>query len=76
MSGEEVLTHEQLELEALYLGLRTTRGVDAALTFSGGRRRALLEELLRDDYVKIQGQHVVPTTRGFLVADRLAAVLS
>ncbi len=76
VSGKEVLTPEQLELEALYLGLRTTRGVDAALMFSGGRRRVLLAELLRDDYVKIQGQHVVPTTRGFLVADRLAAVLS
>jgi hypothetical protein len=44
--------------------------------FSSSERRMLLGEMLRADYVKHEGQHVVPTTRGFLVADRLAAVLS
>lgn len=76
VGGEEVLTPEQLELEALYLGLRTRSGVDAALMFSSGKRRMLLEEMLRADYLQHDGQRVVPTTRGFLVADRLAAALS
>jgi len=76
VSGEEVLTPEQLELEALYLGLRTRRGVEDTLLFSSSKRRALLAELLRENYVKIEGQKVVPTTKGFLVADRLAAVLT
>jgi oxygen-independent coproporphyrinogen-3 oxidase len=74
--GEEVLTSEQLELESLCLGLRTTGGVERALLSSTSRRRALLDELLRADYVKLQGQKVVSTTKGFLVADRLAAALS
>jgi oxygen-independent coproporphyrinogen-3 oxidase len=74
--GEEVLTPEQLELESLCLGLRTTGGVASELLLSTSRRRALLDELLRADYVKLQGQKVVSTTKGFLVADRLAAALS
>jgi oxygen-independent coproporphyrinogen-3 oxidase len=76
VSGEEVLTPEQLELEALYLGLRTTRGVDDTLLFSSSRRRMLLGEMLRADYVRREGQKVIPTTKGFLVADRMAAILS
>ena len=76
VSGEEVLTPEQLELESLYLGLRTTEGVEGTLLFSSSNRRALLAELLRADYVRLKGQKVVPTTKGFLVADRLAGVLS
>jgi oxygen-independent coproporphyrinogen-3 oxidase len=76
VSGEELLTPEQLELESLCLGLRTTGGVDEALLFSSSRRRALLAELLRSEYVRLEGRRVVPTSRGFLVADRLAAALS
>jgi oxygen-independent coproporphyrinogen-3 oxidase len=76
VSGEEMLTPEQLELESLYLGLRTTGGVESALLISTSRRRVLLDELLRANYVKMQGQKVVSTSKGFLVADRLAAALS
>ncbi len=76
VSGEEVLTPGQLELESLCLGLRTCGGVDEALLFSSGRRRALLTELLRAGYVRHECRRVMPTTRGFLVADRLAAALS
>jgi oxygen-independent coproporphyrinogen-3 oxidase len=76
VSGEELLTPEQLELEALCLGLRTSVGVDNKFLFSNSRRRTLLAELLRANYVTIEGQKVIPTTKGFLVADRLAAVLS
>jgi oxygen-independent coproporphyrinogen-3 oxidase len=76
VSGEETLTPEQLELESLCLGLRTIGGVDNELLSSCDRRRALLAELLRSEYVRLEGRRVVPTTRGFLVADRLAAALS
>lgn len=76
VSGEEMLTPEQRELEALYLGLRTIGGVDSELLVSSSRRRVLLAELLRANYVTIDGRHVVPTAKGFLVADRMAAMLS
>lgn len=76
VSGEEILTADQLELESLCLGLRTTGGVERALFSSTSRRRALLDELLRANYVTMQGQKVVSTTKGMLVADRLAAALS
>jgi oxygen-independent coproporphyrinogen-3 oxidase len=74
--GEEVLTPEQLELESLCLGLRTAGGVESALLLSTSRRRALLDELLRANYVTMRGQKVVSTAKGLLVADRLAAALS
>ena len=71
VSGEETLTREQLELESLYLGLRTSGGVTLDQVTANGGYKALLSELLQADYVKVIDQKVVPTRKGFLVADRL-----
>ena len=71
VGGEETLTREQLELESLYLGLRTSGGVNLEQVTANGGYKTLLSELLQGDYVKVIDQKVVPTRKGFLVADRL-----
>ena len=71
VSGDEHLTSGQRELESLFLGLRTKGGVTLSRLTANGKSNALLSELLRADYVKVIDQHVIPTRKGFLVADRL-----
>lgn len=75
VSGEEQLTREQLDLESLYLGLRTSAGVDLARINGDIASDTILRSLLREDYLKITGQTLLPTRKGFLVADRLAGAL-
>lgn len=71
VSGEEHLTRQQRELESLFLGLRTSGGVALSQLTAKGEGDALLAELLQEDYVRIIDRQVVPTRKGFLVADRL-----
>lgn len=71
VEGAEVLSAEQLALESLYLGLRTGDGIDLVQVRSCNSTDTVLPQLLKDDYVKIIGARVVPTKKGFLVADRL-----
>lgn len=68
---EERLSAEQLRLESLMLGFRTRSGVALKdLSLNQGRRKVLtaLEETGK---IIRQGGRMVPTTEGFLVADRL-----
>jgi oxygen-independent coproporphyrinogen-3 oxidase len=74
VSGKEHLTREQLDLESLYLGLRTSAGVDLTRLNDRSACEAVLPGLLKEDYVALIGQRMVPTRKGFLVADRLAGV--
>ena len=71
VAGSEQLSAEQFALESLYLGLRTRDGIDLARVRSSHITDTVLPQLLKDDYVKIIGARVVPTKKGFLVADRL-----
>jgi oxygen-independent coproporphyrinogen-3 oxidase len=71
VAGAEVLSAEQLALEALFLGLRTRDGIDRAQAGSSPDTDTVLRTLLKDGYVQIAGSRVVPTKKGFLVADLL-----
>ena len=71
VSGEEKLTRDQHDLESLYLGLRTRGGVTLSQLTANKGGNALLKELLQADYVRVIDQQVIPTRKGFLVADRL-----
>ena len=71
VEGSEQLSAEQFALESLYLGLRTRDGIDLARVRSSHSTDTVLPQLLKDEYVKIIGARVVPTKKGFLVADRL-----
>ena len=71
VAGEELLSEEQARLETLLLGLRTKTGiVRKDLSGSADMDRSL-RRLAQQGYVSVIGDRVIPTRKGFLVADRL-----
>jgi oxygen-independent coproporphyrinogen-3 oxidase len=78
IEASEILTMEQLQLEALYLGLRTTKGIHLRnyaaryrcdlLTQKADRLAALQDEGL----IAIEDGYLHPTRAGLAVADALA----
>lgn len=73
--GSEILTETERSFEDLILGFRTMEGVSRALA-DGTRASALVESLEKEGFVKTKGDRIVPTTKGFLVADRLPLLFS
>ena len=71
VSGEEMLTAEQLRIESLFLGLRTCNGFECSDFEEKDGFRKQLERLLEEGYVRVSGRWIMPTRKGFLVADRL-----
>jgi oxygen-independent coproporphyrinogen III oxidase len=80
IEGAETLTTEQLRLEALFLGLRTKKGVclkkfveqygcDLAV-----EKREVLDRLQEEGLVAINEGYLVPTRAGLAVADGLALI--
>jgi putative oxygen-independent coproporphyrinogen III oxidase len=77
--GSETLSDEQLASEALMLGLRTAAGVDLEILDRRygldlvERNRLLVEGLVAQGQLRVEGARIIPTLTGWLVADRLAA---
>ncbi len=67
----EDLTDEQQRLESLSLGLRTREGVDLPLLRTWPGSEEVVARLQSDELVEICEGRVVPTTKGFVVADSL-----
>ncbi len=76
----ETLTMEQLRLEALYLGLRTRKGI-----FLQGfknqyhydlffEKKKILAKLEEEGFISIEDGYLYPTQRGFAVADSLSLI--
>jgi oxygen-independent coproporphyrinogen-3 oxidase len=74
IAGRELLSDEQFELERLYLGLRTRRGV--RLPDLPETALPLVEELRKARLVRVRGNRLYPSRRGYLVADSLPVLLS
>ena len=70
-SGEERLSGEQIRAERLMLGFRMKLGVEMAILKEHSGWEETLEELLDISLVSIEGDRVVPTVEGYLVADQL-----
>ncbi|OQY50465.1 MAG: coproporphyrinogen III oxidase [Desulfobacteraceae bacterium 4572_87] len=71
IDGSEILTKEQLHLEALALGFRTRRGVDLeSLTRIPSWEKVLLM-LRKKGLLKMDHGRAVPTRRGYLLADSM-----
>jgi oxygen-independent coproporphyrinogen III oxidase len=74
----EELTPEDLALEALMLGLRTADGIDLdAFRQRYGvdlqkRNEPLIERLVREGLLRIEGELLIPTLEGLAVTDSLA----
>ncbi len=72
----EVLSEEQLDLEALALGLRTSDGIGLRAPGGGLRWGKALDELRRSHLVSVTNGRIQPTRKGFLVADSLPLMFS
>ena len=76
----EILTMEQLRLEALYLGLRTKKGVSLQdfenkyhydlLT----EKKEILDKLEEEGFISIQDGYLCPTQTGLVIADSLSLI--
>ena len=70
-AGEEVLSPDQLRLESLLLGFRNRGGVAVDQLRLNPTRRAVLAELEASQKINRQKNRLIPTPRGYLLADRL-----
>jgi oxygen-independent coproporphyrinogen-3 oxidase len=82
ISDREKLTSQQMIMEGIYLGLRTTRGIDLVRfekmfgikllkTFEGQ-----LGELEKEKYIKLTHTHCALTPKGMAYHDSIAAMLT
>ncbi|MFH1488245.1 MAG: radical SAM family heme chaperone HemW [Pseudomonadota bacterium] len=75
VEDRECLTPEQLRLESVALGFRTSEGFpqgEISEDIPAGERLSLLE---REGFLRVQERRVLPTRKGLLVADRLPTFL-
>jgi oxygen-independent coproporphyrinogen-3 oxidase len=69
--GSEALSPDQLRLERLFLGLRTSDGVSLEDAFPGFQINGSLESMVKNHLITICGERLTPTRQGFLMADQL-----
>lgn len=70
-AGHEDLTAEQLRLERLYLGFRTKIGVSKSDIEESDNAGQTLLDLVAADILEIIEDRLVPTSKGYLIADHL-----
>ncbi|HOS60653.1 MAG TPA: hypothetical protein PK661_11195, partial [Syntrophorhabdaceae bacterium] len=71
IDGFEILSDEQLRLERLLLGFRTKFGVAIRDVKDNQSFEQTLLRLQRRRIVKVVNDKIVPTVKGFLIANRL-----
>ncbi len=67
----ERLTRRQLDLERLYLGFRTGKGLPLEFLGRFPSWEKSLERLVRESFISVEGDSAVPTVKGYLFADSL-----
>ena len=80
VEGSEMLSSEQLQLETLFLGLRTKAGIN--LKYFKGRfgidlpltRKAMIDALIENNFVEFKDGFLRPTIKGMAIADSLALI--
>ena len=76
----EILTMDQLRLEALYLGIRTKKGVhfqDFKNSYDYDfftEKRKMLDKLQEEGFISIENGHLHPTPAGLAIADSLSLI--
>ena len=75
VEGSENLSAEQLTFETVFLGLRTTDGFSQDVLAHDHRMGEALSRLKSSGFVTVDNGRVIPTRKGFLVADSLAGTL-
>jgi len=71
IEDKEILTEKQKKLESLFLGLRTKTGIDLSLIDHQEKTNSIIQELTASDLIKIENNRLIPTLKGFAVADSL-----
>jgi putative oxygen-independent coproporphyrinogen III oxidase len=71
VAGEESLTPDQIRLERLCLGFRTREGVSLATIREHPGGDAIVATLTQAGLVRVEGDRVMATASGLVVADRL-----
>jgi putative oxygen-independent coproporphyrinogen III oxidase len=71
VEGYEDLTGEQLRLERLYMGFRRREGLPRADLDGSDQARRTLRQLLESGLVTASNGRIIPTRKGYLVADHL-----
>lgn len=71
LAGSEDLTPEQIVLERISLGFRTSGGVDLGLISASPEAARALSILKKESLIEIAGGRAAPTLNGLLVADEL-----
>jgi len=80
VESEEFLTPDQLKLETLFLGLRTSEGIDLKLYKKKfgidllADKKNVIESLVNNQFVEVKNGHLRPTLAGMAVADSMALV--
>ena len=80
VENEEILSAEQLKLEALFLGLRTKVGIDLKLyKIRYGAdlledKKTIIESLIKNKLVDLKDGFLMPTRSGMAIADSLALI--
>jgi coproporphyrinogen III oxidase-like Fe-S oxidoreductase len=70
-SGRERLTEEQIRLEAVSLGLRTSQGVELTHITDNSEAECALRTLQDAGLIRVTNGRLIATREGFLVADSL-----
>lgn len=80
LENSEELSLDQLQLETLFLGLRTRAGIDLKLyrrkhgTDLLAEKKPVIEKLLENKLVRLERGFLIPTRTGLAVADSLALI--
>ena len=75
VEDSECLTDEQLRFESIMLGLRTSEGLNQDDIIYSRQSGRMLHGLQEAGFLRLENGRVVPTRKGFLVADYLASCL-
>jgi len=76
IEGEEALSPEQFALERLFLGFRNLDGVTIKDAFHEPPCENALKKLVAAKCVEISSGKIIPTVKGYLIADQLPLELS
>jgi oxygen-independent coproporphyrinogen-3 oxidase len=71
IEGSETLSGEQLRLERIFLGFRTRDGVSIEDAFNGFHKNESFGKIIEANLITVNGDRLIPTREGFLMADRL-----